>query len=90
MTLPPTFKKSTRKHKKYMVQYKDGWIHFGDTRYQHYKDSTPLKLYSHLDHGDKERRGNYRARASKIRDKEGKLTYNDKSSANYYAYHYLW
>ncbi len=50
-------KKSTRKDKKYMAdvkignkQYKN--IHFGDTRYEHYKDSTPLKLYSHLDHNN--------------------------------------
>ena len=30
-------------------------VKFGDKRYQHYKDRTYLKLYSHLDHGDKER-----------------------------------
>lgn len=30
-------------------------VKFGDKRYQQYKDRTSLKLYSHLDHGDKER-----------------------------------
>lgn len=25
---------------------------FGDDRYQHYRDSTPLRLYSHLNHND--------------------------------------
>ena len=27
-------------------------IDFGDNRYQQYKDSTKLKLYKNLDHGD--------------------------------------
>ena len=30
--------KSTRKHKKYMVKPKKGIKHFGDTRYQQFKD----------------------------------------------------
>jgi hypothetical protein len=56
--------KSTRKNKKYMadieingVVYKN--VHFGDTRYQHFKDSTPLKLYSNLDHNDLTRKDNF-------------------------------
>ena len=44
--------KSNRKYKKYMATivddngtiYKN--VHFGDTRYQQYKDKTPLGLYS--------------------------------------------
>ncbi len=54
-------RKSTRKNKKYMADvklrgemYKN--VHFGDARYQHYKDITPLKLYSHLDHKDWDRK----------------------------------
>ena len=35
------------------IVYKN--VKFGSKRYQHYKDRTPLKLYSHLDHNDKER-----------------------------------
>jgi len=34
--------------------------------------------------------GSYLKRAKGIVDQEGNLTYNDKSSANYYAINYLW
>ena len=37
-----------------MVLTKIGVIHFGDNRYQQYKDK--IGIYSHLDHNDKERR----------------------------------
>ena len=47
--------RSTRKNKKYMVKYNDKWIHFGDTRYEHFRDKTPLKLFSYLDHNDDKR-----------------------------------
>ena len=88
------FKKSTRKNKKYMVRLLDnptnGWIHFGDLRYEHYKDKTPLKLYSNLDHNDKQRRKDYLTRSMAIKDKQGNLTYNNKNSPNYYSIKYLW
>ena len=50
MIYKKTVEPSTRKNKKYMVKYNDKWIHFGDKRHEHYRDSTPLKLYSYLDH----------------------------------------
>ena len=84
------FKKSTHKGKKYMVYYNGKWIHFGSIINQQYRDSTPLKLYSYLDHNDEKRRQNYLARAKGIRDKKGNLTYKDKKSSNYWAYHFLW
>ena len=85
------FKKSTRKNKKYMVRTPSGkLIHFGQLGYQHYKDITPLKLYSNLNHLDKKRRDRYRARASKIKNKQGELTYNNPEYPNFYAYHFLW
>ena len=85
------FEKSTRKNKKYMVISPSGKkIHFGSINMQHYRDSTPLKLYSHLDHNDKQRRKNYLTRSKGIKNKDGKLTYNDKESANYYSRKYLW
>ena len=83
-------KQSTRKNKKYMVKVNDKWIHFGDVRYAQYKDKTPLKLYSDLDHKDKKRRENYLKRAKAIRNKHGELTYLDKNSPNYYSVKYLW
>jgi hypothetical protein len=51
------------KNKKYRVILSDGKkIDFGDTRHFHYRDSTPLKAYSHLNHNDKKRRDLYYAR----------------------------
>ena len=83
-------KQSTRKNKKYMVKVNDKWIHFGDVRYAQFRDKTPLKLYSVLDHKDKKRRENYLKRAKAIRNKHGELTYLDKNSPNYYSVKYLW
>ena len=82
---------STAKHKKYSVYVKKGdstkLIHFGDTRYGQFKDK--LGHYSHLDHGDPQRRANYLARAKAIRGKDGTLTHKDKNSANYYSVNFL-
>lgn len=87
----PVFKKSNRKGKKYSVITPSGkTIHFGNKNYQQFRDSTGLGLYSHLDHNDTERRKRYLARAKGIKNKEGKLTWNDKESANYYSIIYLW
>lgn len=72
-------KPSTRKNKKYMVLYKNKWIHYGDSRFADF-----------LDHQDLDRRHNYRRRASKIKDKEGNLTYKDKNSPNFWSYFTLW
>lgn len=60
-------RKSTQKYKKYMadVVYNDKLYknqHFGDNRYHQYKDSTILKIYSHLDHNDLDRRRLFHAR----------------------------
>lgn len=81
MIVPPV-----RKNKKYSVLiFKDNkWRHllsFGDSRYQHYKDTTPLKLWSHLDHNDEERRKNYYARHG----------YTDNMmTAKWFSNTYLW
>ncbi len=78
--------KSTAKNKKYSVwvkssQTKSGkkLIHFGDTRYGHFKDR--IGAHSKLDHGDKERRKSYLAR-------HGNKT--DKNTAGYWAQKVLW
>lgn len=82
--------RSTRKNKKYMVKYNDKWIHFGDTRYEQFRDKTPLKAFSYLDHNDDNRRLNYINRAMGIKDKHGNITANNPNSSNYYAIRYLW
>jgi hypothetical protein len=46
-------KKSDKKDKKYKAVFKDKIIHFGDKRYEHYKDRTPIKAFSNKDHGDR-------------------------------------
>lgn len=82
------FKKSSRPHKKYdaiLENKKTGRtkeIPFGDTRYDHYHDSTPLKLYSSKNHNDEKRRKNYLERHSS--DSKNKF------SSGYFAAKYLW
>lgn len=74
---------STRKDKKLMVfATKNGYgkiIHFGQ---KGYSDFTK--------HKDKIRRSKYLKRSAGIRDHSGKLTKNDKFSANYWARRVLW
>jgi hypothetical protein len=73
-------KVSNRKNKKYMVKVGNKWVHFGDRRYQHYRDSTPLKAFSKLDHGDDKRRELYYKRHGKAKP----------LSAKYFSHKYLW
>lgn len=75
--------KSTKKGKKGMVYVKkEGGkrlIHFGDSNM---KDFTQ--------HKDEKRKKNYLNRSGGIRNKQGKLTKNDKNSANYWSRHINW
>jgi len=76
------FKVSTRTNKKYDV-YKDNkyLVSFGDKRYEHYEDKTPIKYYSNLNHYDTKRRDNYYKRFGN----------NPKfQSAKYFSHKYLW
>jgi hypothetical protein len=57
-------------------------VPFGDVRYEHYKDSTGLGLYSHLDHLDKSRRKMYKIRHEQTR--------KNKFSSSWFADKYLW
>lgn len=85
------FEKSKSKNKKYLVILpNEKKINFGQLPYKHFKDTTPLKLYSNLDHNDKKRQINYCARSAAIKNKKGKLTKNNKESANHYSMKYLW
>ena len=75
--------KSTRKGKKGMVYVmKDGkkrLIHFGDSSMGDGKSGA-----------SKARQKSYLARSGGIRNKEGKLTKNDKNSANYWSRKVNW
>jgi len=54
-------------------------IHFGDKRYKDFRQ-----------HRDQKRRASYLARAKGIKDKQGRLTWKNKNSKNYYSVKYLW
>ena len=86
------YMKSPRKDKKLMVIInRDGKrkvIHFGNPKYQQYKDKTGY--WKKLDHGDEKRRQNYFSRAKGIKNKKGELTWKDPLSANYHAIRVLW
>ena len=83
------FQKSTRQYKKYDAillnkqTNRTVKVPFGDNRYEHYMDKTPLKIWSRLDHNDKERRRLYRLRHNKD------ISPNNYS-AGYFAMNYLW
>ena len=72
--------KSSRKDKKKMVLAKKGeqvkLIHYGQTGYSHNKTQA--------------QKNSYNQRSANTRDKNGKLTKNDKLSANYWARKDLW
>ena len=71
---------SSRKNNKYMVTLPEGKkVHFGSPKYPDY-------LY----HKDQERRDKYLARASKIKNRQGELTYKDPNSSNFWSYNLLW
>ena len=86
-TYKPFFDENlTPKNKKYSVYVYDNngklkLIHFGDIRYQHYKDQ--IGLYSYLDHNDKKRRNLYR-----IRHKNDHI--EDPSYPGFWSYNFLW
>ena len=73
--------KSTRKNKKYMVLTKSGVIHFGDKRYEQFKDK--IGIYKHLDNNDPKRKKAYY-------DRHGDKNTKDKESAKYWSHKILW
>ena len=83
------FEKSKRKYKKYDALIKNKntkkliKIPFGDTRYQQYKDSTGLGLYTDLNHNDKQRRMRYITRHRRwVKD--------NYYSPSFFSMYYLW
>ena len=76
--------KSSRSGKKGMVYVKSTpgnkkLIHFGDS-----------SMSDYTKHHNKKRRKNYLNRSGGIRNEDGKLTKNDRNSANYWARRVLW
>ena len=76
------FKSSAKGKKMSVYVMKDGkkkLIHFGDSQMKDYTQ-----------HGDKKRRESYLKRSAGIRGKDGKLTADNKNSANYWSRRVLW
>ena len=73
------FNKSSVKGKRFYVVYNGKRINFGSS-----VGST------FIDHWDKKLRSNYYARHSKIKDKDGNLVINDKTSPSYWSHQILW
>ena len=96
------FMKSSRPKKKYMAMIenlktkKRRTIHFGASDYPQYKDRTPLKLYSHKNHGDKKRMQRYFKRHSRsIGNRKKAIEFEKKKSKGFYnakilSHEYLW
>tara|TARA_Y100000992_G_scaffold301837_1_gene273810 strand:+ start:1848 stop:2153 length:306 start_codon:yes stop_codon:yes gene_type:complete len=87
--------------KKYTAHVKDKKtkkvrkIHFGDVRYQQYKDRTPLKLYANKNHGTRKRMENYFNRHSGEKNRKKAIKKEKKKSKGYYnakilSHEYLW
>jgi hypothetical protein len=83
-----TYEKSTRKDKKLMTRVDGKLIHFGNPKYQHFKDKTGI--WRNKNHGDPERRKNYLSRAKGIKLKDGSLAWKNPKSPNYHAVKILW
>ena len=71
---------STRKNNKYVVTLPGGKkVHFGSSQHPDY-----------LIHKDQERKDRYLARSTKIKNKQGELTYTNPESANFWSVNLLW
>ena len=81
------FSKSDKPEKKYKATFidpetkREKTVYFGQLGFQHFKDRTPLKLYSSFDHNDPKRRELYYKRHP--------VDY-PKYSADWFAKKYLW
>jgi hypothetical protein len=70
-------------------------IHFGDKRYQQYKDRTPLQLYKNKNHGTRKRRQNYYSRHSGTKKRGEAIKREKHDSKGFYnakilSHIYLW
>ena len=70
-------------------------LHFGDRRYQQYKDKTNLKLYKLKDHNTIKRRQNYYSRHSGTQKRKNAIKKEKKKNRGFYSakllsHIYLW
>ena len=70
-------------------------LHFGHKDYQQYRDSTPLKLYKHKNHGTQKRMQNYYSRHSGTKKRGEAIKQEKRKSKGLYtskilSHIYLW
>ena len=70
-------------------------LHFGDRRYQQFKDRTPLKLYKNKNHGTRKRMQNYFSRHSGTKNRKKAIQKERRKSRGHYnakilSHEYLW
>ena len=82
------YKKSTNPKKKLMVVVNNKIIHFGSRDMEQFKDKTGI--WKSKDHNDDKRRKNYLSRSAGIKRKDGTLTKDDPTSANFHSRSVLW
>lgn len=86
------YQKSTRPDKKLMVVVEKGGkkktVHFGARSMEHFKDQTGI--WKSKDHGDAQRRKNFRSRMGGIKKKDGSRAVDDPFSPAYHALRILW
>ena len=93
-TRGPNYKKYTA-HIKNKATNKTRKLHFGDNRYQQYKDRTPNQLYKSQNHGTRSRMRNYFNRHSGTKSRSKAIALEKKKSNGYYtpkllSHIYLW
>lgn len=97
--LPPVprgtkFQKGPGRYKYTAIMPSGKRVNFGHRDYQHYRDRVPKnkggKLWSHLNHNDRDRMQNYRSRHRGVNTKSGTPAYKKKYSPSWFSYHYLW
>ena len=70
-------------------------LHFGDSRYEQYKDRTKLQLYKKKNHNTRKRLQNYYSRHSGTKNRKTAISKEIKKSDGYYtpkilSHKYLW
>ena len=60
---------------------------FGAKKYEHYKDSTPLKLYKNLDHNDKTRLDSFQKRFEPLKKSQ---KWKQNYTPLFFSWSYLW
>jgi hypothetical protein len=86
------YQKSTRPDKKLMVVVEKGGkkktVHFGARSMEHFKDRSGI--WKSKDHGDAQRRKNFRSRMGGIKKKDGSRAVDDVFSPAYHSLRILW